>query len=66
MKKIFIISIIAASVCFLMGCASKPQEEKPMSALDLMKAGKTDQARGMFQIDTDCFIFVLHLMIIVQ
>ena len=53
MKKIFIISIFAVSVCFLTACASKPQEDKPMSALELMKAGKTDQARGLFQIDTD-------------
>ena len=53
MKKIFIISIIAASVYLFFGCASKPVEEKPMSALELMKAGQTDKARGMFQIDTD-------------
>ena len=47
------ISCAAALIMIFSGCASKPAEEKPMSALDLMKAGKTDQARGMFQIDTD-------------
>ena len=46
-------AIFAASLLFFTACASKPQEEKPMSALELMKAGKTDQARSLFQIDTD-------------
>ena len=58
MKKITFASniftaIFAASLLFFTACASKPQEEKPMTALELMKAGKTDQARGLFQIDTD-------------
>ena len=54
MKKITFTSFIAVAILILgVGCASKPQEEKPMTALELMKAGKTDQARGMFQIDTD-------------
>ena len=43
----------AAIIMLFSGCASKPAEDKPMTALELMKAGKTDQARGLFQIDTD-------------
>ena len=46
-------AILTTGLLLFTACASKPKEEKPMSALDLIKAGKTDQARGMFQIDTD-------------
>ncbi|MBO4533308.1 MAG: ankyrin repeat domain-containing protein [Treponema sp.] len=54
MKKLTSTLLFAASVFIICaGCASKPQEDKPMTALELMKAGKTDQARGLFQIDTD-------------
>ena len=54
MKKITSTLLIAASVLIICsGCASKTVEEKPKSALDLIKAGETDKARGMFQIDTD-------------
>jgi len=49
----FLLFLAAAGAFFLSGCMSAPKEEKPMSALELIKAGQTDKARGMFQLDTD-------------
>ena len=45
--------LAGALLAFCAGCASKPVEEKPKSALDLIKEGQTDKARSLFQIDTD-------------
>ena len=54
MKKISFTFILAAAILILgSGCTSTPTEEKPKSALDLIKAGETDKARSLFQIDTD-------------
>ena len=54
MKKLTLTSFFAAAILILgSGCTSTPKEEKPKSALELMKAGETDKARSLFQIDTD-------------
>ena len=55
MNRKFTLSLIIAATVLILGtgCTSTPVEEKPKSALELMKAGETDKARGLFQIDTD-------------
>ncbi len=55
-KKIAFSLILAAAVIFgITGCTSKPvvEDKKPLSALELMKAGQTDKARSLFNIDED-------------
>ena len=53
-RKLTFTSFFAAAVLlFCTGCTSTPVEDKPKSALDLIKEGQTDKARSLFQIDTD-------------
>ncbi len=56
-KKIaFSLIITAAVILGAIGCASAPVEEEkktPLTALELMKAGQTDKARSLFNIDED-------------
>ena len=52
-RKITFTLFFTAIFILCAGCQSTPVEQEPKSALELMKAGQTDKARSLFQIDTD-------------